>query len=309
MNWRKIGLVALTIILGLSYIFSGIVKLVPSEFFENDLLKAGLGNDWTVLFLSRLIIGSEFVIGILIIFRLYPRQVLRLSLLMLLAYTIYLIYFILRFGNEGNCGCYGHDIVLSPAEGILKNIGIAGITLILLRYWSTDGMIKRWQKWATGIILVAGMISPFIIYPIDFPEKIQRNGKVFKKIDLDPIYMESNPNFEMRSGKSIVAFLSMTCPRCKVAANKLEIIKRQHPELPIYFVINGEDEDFPQFIQSTELRDVPFTRFQKGDELVRICGAHFPAIYMLKDSYLEHDLDYEAINSDNFTEWMNEQNN
>lgn len=51
-----------------------------------------------------------------------------------------------------------------------------------------------------------------------------------------------------------------------MAANKLELIKCQHPELPIYFIINGEEEDFEHFKKMSELRDVPYSFFKDGEE-------------------------------------------
>src|SRR5690606_20869337 len=97
------------------------------EYFENDILKSGLGTEYSVLFQSRLIIGSEFLIGVFLLFRWFLKPVLKASLWMIIIYTFYLIYVIIRFGNEGNCGCYGQDFAMTPLQGIIKNIIIAAV--------------------------------------------------------------------------------------------------------------------------------------------------------------------------------------
>jgi len=158
-------------ILSLSYFLSGYLKLLPIEYFENDILNAGVANEYSVLFVSRFIIGSEFVLGFFLLFRLFLKQTLIVSLWMLLVYTVYLIYLIIRFGNEGNCGCYGQEYSLTPFQGILKNILIAGVTTYLLRSL-TFSVMSRWKRILAFTLGVLALLSPFIIYKMDFPPRV-----------------------------------------------------------------------------------------------------------------------------------------
>lgn len=296
----------LVILLGASYIFSGYSKLLPIEYFENDILKSGLANEHSVLFISRLIIGSEFVLGVFLLFRLFLRQTLKVSLWMLLVYTVYLVYIIVRFGNEGNCGCYGQEFSLTPLQGIFKNIIIALVTIYLLMSSSSKEMsaTKRIVAYSIGAL---SLFSPFVLYKIDFPETTIIDGQVKQKIQLDILYSTENtapPTFEVRSGKSIVAFLSLKCSRCKMAANKLELIKKQHPDLPIYFIINGEEEDFSEFSKVSELETVPYAFFNDGDELIKVCGVNFPAVFLSNNSYLDASIDYSELTAENLLQWV-----
>jgi hypothetical protein len=297
----------LLILLAISYLFSGYAKLIPIEYFENDILRSELANEISVLFISRFIVGSEFVIGVLLLFRLFLKQTLKVSLWMLLLYTVYLLYVIIRFGNEGNCGCYGQQFVLSPLHGIIKNIFIGVVTIYLFRSINYQPM-TRWPKAIAVTLGVLVLLSPFVIYKIDFPEKLVIDGQEKEKLNLDLLYSNSDveaPQFELRHGKTIVAFLSLKCYKCKMAANKLELIKRQHPDLPIYFIINGEQEDFEEFKKMSELRDVPYSYFNDGDELIKICGVVFPAVFLSNNSYLDADLNYTEITADNLLQWIN----
>lgn len=294
------------LLLALSYIASGYLKLIPIEYFENDILKSGLANEHSVLFISRLIIGSEFVLGVLLLFRLFLKQALKVSLWMLFVYSLYLIYIIVRFGNEGNCGCYGQEFSLTPLQGVFKNILIAGVTIYLLKSSSFTSMSKAKRIVAYSIGTLT-LFSPFVLYKIDFPETTIIDGQEKQKIQLDILYSTKGiapPTFEVRNGKSIVAFLSLKCSKCKMAANKLELIKKQHPNLPIYFIINGEEEDFPQFIKASELETVPYAFFNDGDELIKICGVSFPAVFLSNNSYLDASIDYTELTAENLLQWM-----
>lgn len=295
----------LLVLLGLSYLFSGYTKLLPIEYFENDILKSGLAGEYSVLFLSRLIIGSEFLIGMLFLLRLLLKPALKVSLWMLLFYTLYLGYVIFRFGNEGNCGCYGHTYTMTPLQGIIKNFLIAGVTFFLLKseIFKPIDSKRRIMAYIVGVLSVA---SPFVLYKIDFPEKVIIEGQEKQKINLDALYSTEGiapPPFDLRSGKKIIAFLSLTCSKCKMAANKLEVIKRQNPDLPIYFIINGEGEDFPEFLRVTQMENTPYAFFNDGDALIKICGVRFPAIFLVNDSYADASLSYLELSAENLSEW------
>lgn len=301
---NRIGLHLMLVLLGLSYVFSGAVKLVPAEFFENDILRSGLGNDFTAPFQARILIGLEFLIGLFLIFAVRTAWTLRLSCWMLAVYTIYLIYMLIRFGNDESCGCFGPDITLTPVQGILKNLVLLGFSYFLLRITppETD---SRWRRIAVYPMLLISFIAPFVIYKIDLPEKMEINGETKIKLELDLLYQDTTllPSFEVRQGKAIVAFASMACPKCRIAANRLELIKKQHPELPVYLVVNGKMEMLDEFLKVTEVDEMPYFVFNDGESLVKICGASLPAIFLIRDGYLEHPVHYLELSSDNLLEW------
>jgi len=306
MNFRRILGILLSFLLGGSYILSGFLKLLPVEYLENDILQSGLGNEWTVPFQARLLIGLEFAVGALIICQLYLVKTLRFSLWMLGFYSLYLAYVIIRFGNEGNCGCYGQQITMSPLQGILKNVVIALATILLLKYRFSTRSLKSGGRIAAFSMMIVSIALPFILYKIDFPEKTIINGQEAIKVDLDILYNTPDTEplpFEIRKGKVMVAFMTLSCVHCRMAANKLELIKRQHPELPLYFVLNGKKETLDDFLKMTEVKETPYAFFNTGDELVKITGTSFPAIMLLQDSYAVARLDYLELNAENIMSW------
>src|SRR6185436_6786493 len=106
------------------YILSGVLKLIPAEYFENDLQSLGFGSDLFVMILARVIIASEFIIGGMLLFQVWLKQALLLSLVMLVLYSVFLLWLIGNRGNEGSCGCFGHEVEMTPAQGILKHVGM-----------------------------------------------------------------------------------------------------------------------------------------------------------------------------------------
>jgi len=183
---------------------------------------------------------------------------------------------------------------------------IAGVTVYLLRA-STFSIMSKWKSIVACIIGLLVLFSPFVLYKVDFPEKTVIDGEEKQKIKLDILYSTEDiipPSFELRNGKAIVAFLSLKCFKCKMAANKLELLKKQHPGLPIYFIINGEDEDFPEFVKTAELETVPYSFFNDGDELIKVCGVKFPAIFLCNNSYLDASLIYTELTAENLKNWV-----
>src|SRR5690606_35750896 len=111
-------------------------------------------------------------------------------------------------------------------------------------------------------------------------------------LDLTPLYYSSNSQnkpapIELRKGKHIVAFMSLTCSHCKKAAFLLQVIHRQHPELPIFFVLNGHPDFLEDFFNETHAKGVPHILFRGGDEFQSMAGPGVPAIYYIHNSIIE----------------------
>jgi hypothetical protein len=97
----------------------------------------------------------------------------------------------------------------------------------------------------------------------------------------------------------LVVFASLTCSRCKTATTKLEWVKRRHPDWPIYLIANGKKEQWESFAEETKIRDIPFHLFNAGDELVKITGPYFPALYFLENGELAAELSYYHLDEQN----------
>src|ERR1035437_1879237 len=101
----------------------------------------------------------------------------------------------------------------------------------------------------------------FIINPINKAFIVRSNlSEVNYPLDLTFLY--NNPSYkkpvvDLRKGKHILAFLSMSCPHCKLAALKLGIMAKNNPNLPVYFILNGDSADLKQFYAYSNTEDIP----------------------------------------------------
>jgi thiol-disulfide isomerase/thioredoxin len=122
--------------------------------FEKQIVDMGI-TDWcTSPYLSRLIIALELAIGIGILQKHWlKRFVIPVTVLLLLAFIGHLGMQIAQFGaNNGNCGCFGQLIPMTPLEALIKNILTIG--LIVYVYKNVDEHPKEKNN----------LLVPFSIY-------------------------------------------------------------------------------------------------------------------------------------------------
>ncbi|MBI3232498.1 MAG: protein tlpB, partial [Bacteroidetes bacterium] len=86
-------------------------------------------------YLSRLIIGFEIAIGIAILQNHFlKRLVIPATILLLVAFCIHLSIQMVQFGPmNGNCGCFGQLIPMTPLEAFIKNILTIGMLIYLYK--------------------------------------------------------------------------------------------------------------------------------------------------------------------------------
>jgi thiol-disulfide isomerase/thioredoxin len=159
------------IIVGLLFIVSAIAKLYPSPYFAistfevKQLYPMGF-TEQTAAYFSRILIGIEFCLGVLMLQNNFLRKiVIPATLLMLIIFTTHLtIVSFLTGGNSGNCGCFGSLIPMTPIQAIIKNI-IAIILLGILLYILPKKENQNQNFWilsttALGFILMLFMLAP-----------------------------------------------------------------------------------------------------------------------------------------------------
>lgn len=125
----------LRVALGALFILSGIAKLDSIYQFEQDIFKAGVTN-WDIIpYLSRFTIAFEILLGICFF---HHEGLKRFSIpatfAMLVIFTIHLSYTVITAGGfEGNCGCFGNKIPMTPFSSLIKNIVMLGALVYLYK--------------------------------------------------------------------------------------------------------------------------------------------------------------------------------
>lgn len=150
----KIAVNICRLCVGLTFILSGFVKAVDpigTQYKIQDYAEAlsldGLLPDWATLFASVILSGTEFVLGILLLFAIQRRLVTRLTFLFICAMTAITIW-IYWADPVSDCGCFGDAITLTNGETLVKNIILlAMITAVAWRPTVMPRMVSLSNQW------------------------------------------------------------------------------------------------------------------------------------------------------------------
>jgi|LSQX01.3.fsa_nt_gb hypothetical protein len=305
MNVKLISLRILSVMLGLFFIFSAYVKLFPIEILEISIVETGLVG-WTLApIFARLLLASEFALGVFLIMNIKPKLVNIFVMLSLLVFSIYLSIILIFQGNSVNCNCFGLFMIMNPFESILKNILMIALSVLLYFKNTAVDYKKDWLVIGVGAVLVSSI--PFIINPPVF-DKSKFGYEIEEPylMDLSVVYDDADveqPKIDLREGKHLIAFYSSNCQHCVVAAYSLQLISKRNPDLSFYFFINGDEHDINEFHNLTKSGHVPHSILLAKPFLL-LAGNKFPAIYLVKDSYVQERIHPAAINEDEIIEWF-----
>ncbi len=181
------------IIISLLFIVSAVAKMYPSPYFAistfevKQLYPLGFSENIAPWF-SRVLIGIEFALGLLILQNNFLKKIIIPSTILLLAvFVTHLSYVTFSTGGDsGNCGCFGELIPMTPIEAIIKNIISIILLFILYNLLDRDKFYSKF--WVIALITLATIIGIFIVAPI---KKITSNYQIVpessKQIDTSKI--------------------------------------------------------------------------------------------------------------------------
>lgn len=296
------------IIIGAVFVFSAYIKLYPIEPFELTFVDLGIGNWQMAPFIARFLIATEFLIGFALILNIYLKKITyKLSIGILVFFCIYLLLQIMFQGNKGNCGCFGSAIAMTPLQALIKNVIMIGILLALYKFYEgwNPGKFSRYIFIAS--IVAAGSL-PFILNPVelDYSEAYLNKPDENFNLPLDTLYNHAKLNVPPKTlseGKHIIAFMSLTCPHCRIAAKKIRIIHERNPSISFYFVLNGLEENLKPFFEDTHTEEIPHCMLL-GRPFVYLAGTSMPTIYLVNNSVVEHDVNYIDLDQEQVEEWL-----
>ena len=270
--------------------FSFIADDNSFDSFQWTFLDLGISNIFLTGVIARLMIGMELLLGLFLLCHVYLKRFTYKAVIAVLAvFIVYLLIIILKQGNTGNCGCFGENHAMKPLTAIWKNVGMIAATLLLWKIYP----VKPYRRSEYVCILVAG-IALSIPFLLRFMYVGTDPDKVGKPIDLAPLYKYAPaPAQELRTGKHIIAFMSLTCPHCKKAAYLLQIIHHEHPDIPMIMVLDGSDNFVQKFFDETHAQAVPFFRFSHHeDDFIKMAGTSVPSILWVNNGIVEYKSTY-----------------
>lgn len=296
--------------LGLVFLYSAYSKLDPIiETFEFSFVDIGVANWYTAPVLARLLIALELFTGLSLLFSYRLRRfTLPLTAFILLFFIVYLFIQIGISGNSGNCGCFGERLPMTPFQAIIKNIVLLLICIPLYK-WDVSWSFKK--NWLLPLLLLpVSIAAPFVINPVDFQYSSNNlEEKINYPLELDLLYNSSDtsqveiPKVELRKDKHVLAFLSLTCGHCRIAAKKFRLFKKENPQLPIYFILNGDRKDLSAFLTDTKVDQIPYS-FCLGKTFINLASARLPRIYYVDNSIVVKKVDYLEMNQYQIEAWL-----
>lgn len=307
---KLIAATIISICLGLVFIYSGYTKLLPViETFEFTFVDIGIANWYTAPVIARLLIGLEFFIGMLLILNYNLKKfTLPFTIALLGFFIIYLGIQIITSGNNGNCGCFGEHLKMTPLEAIIKNVVM--IAACALVYFLSEGWKIKFNKLFLSLAGVSVVIIPFFVNPVDYAYTSNNlDEKVNYPLELDLLYHPDDtakveiPKVDLRKGKQVVALLSLTCSHCRIAAKKFRLIKKNNPDLPIYFILNGEKSNYAGFIEDTKADNIP-SSYCLGKTFIQLASTSLPRIYYLDNGIVVKKVDYYELNQYTIENWI-----
>ena len=285
--------VQIDIRISISFLFllSAVAKLYPSPYFAistfevKQLYPLGFSGDIAPFF-SRILIGIEFALGILILQKHYLRKlVIPATLLMLAVFTTHLsIVTFQNGGNSGNCGCFGSLLPMTPIQAILKNVVAMILLVILLKVMPKKDESKS-NFWVLTTATVFFILLLFMIAPMQAEsnlvdvtgsepnetaevelidtlktetkvetKKLDTINKIVEVIKDEPLQHNSGYSAYFASidkGRKTLCFFVPGCDHCREVAKELTEMKakdKNFPEIKIIFM-NEEADLIPDFFK------------------------------------------------------------
>ncbi len=294
--------------MGLVFLYSGYTKLHPIEPFEYTFVDLGIGGWRVAPFVARFMIGLEFLIGFLLIIGLFiKRFTIKLTIASLIVFSVYLLFVILKAGNNGNCGCFGTAIVMTPLQALVKNGIMLAVSLVIYKFY--DGFnFGKFGKYILGVFIAFSLALPHILnyVDMDYSQAYLTKQEDHFKLELDSVYANAKihvPPTSLSKGKHIITFMSMSCQHCRIAAKKLKLIKEKNPAISIYIILNGEYKKIQPFFEDTKAYNIDYCVLN-GRSFVYLAGLDLPVIYMVNNSVVENYIDYMHLDQVEIEKWL-----
>lgn len=297
MDFKKIGLIAVRVLIGLVFIASAVTKYISIEafdmfIFEHELFSWNLTN-----FVSRILIACEACLGLMLVLGIYPKLSRWLTVGSLGIFTIYVLLkpYFFEVDSE-NCHCFGDVLILSDSQTIVKNLILLVLSISLF-------FEKGWQTKYAKYILIACMIAPlataFIVRPPDvivhklYGKQVELDMEVFNKL----IVLDDVKDLKITEGKKVLCLYSTACKHCKRTAIKLDVMIKRHDLDKDKFVVLfwGKKENIDLFYKETNAELLPTGKVPPLAFLAATKGRQ-PIIVLLENGKVV-DL-YKSINVD-----------
>ena len=300
----KVVLVLICCIIGAMFLFSAISKAWSVPYFEYIISSQVQVSHELAAWAARFFIGLEGALGLLLFINIlgYRRWVVKACLALLLIFCVHLLYLFFSQGNDVDCGCMGNLVSMTPGVSLLKNAALLIGLLVLLKWYKPqEGRVLHIAAIPVTFIFVA---IPFFVFPVE--QQLH--------LPLSKLYTtkkSEHPSGELRKGKHVLCFMSLSCEHCRHAAAAIAKMKRSNPSLPFYFALSGGTDStrakrFADFIQETKADNIPYHFLDKEDfvDMVVLTGSKgVPVILWMQDTTIIRRMDGSELDQKEIETW------
>ena len=305
-NDKLIQILKLIIRIGIGALFivSAIFKLLSLDQFELYIYSFNLMSLTLCGLVARIIIACEILFGILLIIKAKYKTVWWLTLLMLIGFSLLLVYVIL-FRNDDNCHCMGELVKLKPSVSLIKNL-VAIALMLFVR--NEDDYQFRGKTLALVGAFIAAIVPPFALFPIDDVYSLfSKNELDYSEISFNALMADSSmQDVHLDDGNYIVGIVSTGCPYCKTSCLKVsEIVAHNQLDTNriVYFVW-GDSTALADYQKETKTEPFNYI-FISGMHAIRIANGHFPTYLYMQNGDVVKTADLRHLTEKSITEHLN----
>lgn len=270
-------------IVGALFIISGVGKVIDTTSFSQLITQYGLG---VFKSLSPIIILAEILLGLFLIFTIYPKQSSFISFLLLIVFTIAFAYAYFAKGIT-NCGCFGtlKHSSMPPAFSFIRNFILISLSFIIwIKYPKEETETENWKKYfILSVMSIAIFVSgyTFRIPVFTKPSKINERylNKPVNETDLSKFVSTS------KDSTYLVFMFSYTCPHCINSIENLLAYKKSNTVDQILGLATGSEEDKIAFYQNFTL-DFPVKEISSKTVKSMVNGV--PAAFFIKNDTINN---------------------
>lgn len=221
---RVVALV-LRILLGAFFVVSAVAKMVDIDRFEIYIFSFNVLPLGVSFVMARLVIIAELLVGIGLMANVFKRIVDVCTLLLLVAFTLFLGYAAL-IGRTDSCQCMGSLLEIDPIRSIFKNA-----ILLLLLVVAMGAQSWAWRpRWFVWLPVVVGVVVAIFVLSCPDNWLFGASEEVYNQEELDKAIAPGGDfaPLSLQEGRYVVAFLTPGCPFCRMADEKLTHICRRN---------------------------------------------------------------------------------
>ena len=272
--------------IGAFFIISAVLKLLGLDHFELYIYSFKLFNLTLCELAARAIIAAEILVGILLIVKVRYKEAWWLTLLMLIGFSLLLIYVIL-FRNDSNCHCMGELVEITPSLSLVKNLVLIALMLVI-RKEEDYPFGKRIRVLALVGSFIAAIVPPFVLFPIDDIYNAFSKPEIYNEANLNGFLQDSvMQDIQIDDGNYIVGIISSGCDFCRTSCLKMSEIASNNDldSTRILYFIWGDSTSVQKFPSETHTEAFRFVTINPL-VAIRITNS-FPLYFFFKDGEVE----------------------